>query len=108
MRVEGRVERVEGRVEGRVEEEDAGDGAWGEEGGDGLEGFGFAEGAFGAGAPVGFDAEFFEGLFADDAAGGAFGEQDGIRDAAAEGENGRFQGAGPGGAVEVFAGVIGS
>ena len=80
---------------GPVDEEDFGDGAGREERSDGLEGVGFAESAIGPGAPVGFDAELFERLFADDATAGGFGEENGIGDAAAQGGDGRPGGAGP-------------
>lgn len=89
-----------------VDEEDRGDGAGGEEGSDGLQRVGFAEGAFGAGAPIGFNAELFQRLLADDAAGGGFGEENGIGDSAAEGGDGGTAGTGPALPGKVGKGVV--
>ena len=55
-----------------------------QQGSEGVHGVGLPEGPVRTGTPIGFDAEFFEGLFANDPAGRRFGKQDGIGDTAAE------------------------
>ncbi len=80
---------------GPIDKENFGDRTGGEEGGDGLEGVGFAESAIGAGAPIGFYTQFFERLFTDDASMWGFGEENGVGNAAAERGDGRLWCAGP-------------
>jgi len=51
--------------------------------------------------PIGRDAEFFQRLFANDAAGGGCGEENGVGDSASERMDGGFPGARPAPTIEV-------